>query len=51
MICRRCGEPIRDGEPHDRLDNPGDSRGCCTVYLHRAQCQGTYTRTYPEVRR
>lgn len=50
MTCRRCGEPITEGEPY-RLDNPGESRDGCAVYLHKAQCEGTYPRTHPDVRR
>ncbi|MFE2044330.1 hypothetical protein ACFXAZ_26085 [Streptomyces sp. NPDC059477] len=51
MICQRCGKPIKPGEPYDQLDNPGASRGGCTIYLHQAQCPNAYTRTYPEGRR
>lgn len=38
MICQRCGEQIQPDEPYDQLDNPGESRGGCTIYLHKAPC-------------
>lgn len=38
MICGRCDQPIRPGEPYDVFVMPGASRSGVIVHLHAVSC-------------
>lgn len=37
LICGRCDQAIRPGEPHTKHDKQSSSAGGCTIYVHE-QC-------------
>ncbi|MFI1287471.1 hypothetical protein ACH4VM_02985 [Streptomyces sp. NPDC020792] len=39
MICGRCDQPIRDGEPYTAYDIEAASGPGATVYLYVAKCK------------
>lgn len=48
MICARCDQPIRDGEPYEVLDKFSPSGGGITGVIHRKLCKRPPTQTAPE---